>query len=435
MRRQIGWLTAATTSAVVLAFVIPLCLLVRTLAEDRALANADQEARNVAILVSGLHSDPRLARLVRRVDERSPEASTSLLMSDGRVLGTADPQMAADPAVVRAEQGEAFTTADTTGARILIPVLTEAGTQVIRTTVEASELHRGVARAWAGIISLGAALLVAALLVAVRLAGRISTPVTDLATVAHRLREGDLDARAVPAGPTETVELGVALNRLAERVVELLAAERAAVGDLAHRLRTPVTALRLDVEAVRDPALTARLQEHIAHLQRTVDAIVKDARRPVRTAMASSCDAARVVRERATFWSALAEDQDRALDLDVPAGSVAVAVDETDLRDVLDIVVDNVFAHTPEGVPLAIRLTADDATATLTVRDEGPGFDEHHGAADHAGERVGSTGLGLQIVRRAVAGFGGDVDVRSAPGQGTQVRVHLPRGGSATPAG
>ena len=80
----------------------------------------------------------------------------------------------------------------------------------------------------------------------------------------------------------------MALNRLAERITELLAAERAAVGDLSHRLRTPVTALRLDVESVRDPQLAARLQEHVEHLQRTVDAIVKDARRPVRATMAST---------------------------------------------------------------------------------------------------------------------------------------------------
>jgi signal transduction histidine kinase len=429
MRRQIGWLTAATTSAVVLAFVIPLCLLVRTLAEDRALANADQEARNVAILVSGLRSDPRLARLVRRVDERSQEARTSLLMSDGRVLGTPDPEMAADPAVVRAGRGEAFTTVDDGGARVLIPVLTERGTLVIRTTVDAADLHRGVTRAWVGIIALGAALLVAALLVAVRLAGRISTPVTDLATVAHRLREGDLDARAEPAGPPETVELGVALNRLADRVVELLAIERTAVGDHPHPLRTPVTAQRLDVESVRDPALTARLQEHIAHLQRTVDAIVKDARRPVRTTMTATCDAARIVREQVRFWSALAEDQGRGLDVAIPAGSLPVAVDETDLRDVLDIVVDNVFAHTPDGVPLAIHLAEEGSVAVLTVRDQGPGFEEH--GPDHVDERVGSTGLGLQIVRRAVAGFGGGVEVRSAPGQGTEVRVRLPRDGAA----
>ncbi len=61
MRRRIGLLVAATTSAVVLAFVVPLCLLVRNMAEDRAMADADQEARNIAILVSSLHGDPTLS--------------------------------------------------------------------------------------------------------------------------------------------------------------------------------------------------------------------------------------------------------------------------------------------------------------------------------------------------------------------------------------
>jgi signal transduction histidine kinase len=431
MRRQIGWLTAATTSAVVLAFVIPLCLLVRTLAQDRALANADQEARNVAILVSGLHADPALGRLVARLDERSTTGRTSVLMADGRVLGSPDDQMGQDPAVVRAGSGEAFTTVDGSGARILVPVLTEDGTSVIRTSVSAATLHQGVARAWASILGLGAALLLAAVLVAARLGRRISTPVTDLATVAHRLREGDLDARADPAGPSETVELGVALNRLAERITELLATERAAVGDLSHRLRTPVTALRLDVESVRDPVLTARLQEHVEHLQRTVDAIVKDARRPVRAAMTPGCEATRVVRERVAFWSALAEDQDRDLTVELPEGRCAVAVDAADLSDVVDILVDNVFAHTPEGTPFRIALTREGRNAHLTVQDSGPGFDERPG---ERGERVGSTGLGHQIVRRAVAGFGGDVTVDSTPGHGVRVDVLLPGAPPAAPA-
>ena len=86
--------------------------------------------------------------------------------------------------------------------------------------------------------------------------------------MAHQLREGDLHARAEVRGTEETQELARALNGLADRTGELLAAERAAVGDLSHRLRTPVTALRLDAEAVRDPELAARLQEHIASLQR-----------------------------------------------------------------------------------------------------------------------------------------------------------------------
>ncbi len=147
-------------------------------------------------------------------------------------------------------------------------------------------MRAGVYRAWASIIGLGAALLLASLLVADRLGRRVSTPVTDLAAVATRLHEGDLDARAEPRGPEETVELAETLNRLADRIVELLAAERAAVGDLSHRLRTPVTALRLDAEAVGEDDVGQRLQAHIEQLQRTIDAIVRDARRPLHSSVA-----------------------------------------------------------------------------------------------------------------------------------------------------
>ena len=76
MRRRISWLVVVTTSTVVVSFVIPLCLLVRTLAEDRAMAAADQEARSVAILVAGAPDDPRqLARVrVRHRPSRCDDA-------------------------------------------------------------------------------------------------------------------------------------------------------------------------------------------------------------------------------------------------------------------------------------------------------------------------------------------------------------------------
>lgn len=428
MRRQIGWLTAATTSAIVLAFVIPLCLLVRTLAEDRALALAEQEARDVAILVSSLAGDPALADLVLTLDGRSESARTQVLTPDGQVLGGATAGLASDPEVERAAAGTAFTRVDDRGAAILVPVLSDDGTWVVRTVVPQQEMHRGVTRAWLFIVGLGLLLLLSAVVVSGRLARRISTPVTDLATVAHRLREGDLDARAQLAGPPETVELADAFNRLAERIVELLAAERAAVGDLSHRLRTPLTALRLDVESVTEPEPAERLRVHIGQLQRTVDAIVKDARRPVRHTMTSVADATAVVRERAAFWSALAEDEDRRVDIALPAQPCLVGVDEVDLRDIVDILVDNVFAHTPEGVGFSIGLAVGPGRAVLSVRDEGA---PQAGAHRPQAGRVGVSGLGLQIVRRAAAGFRGEVEVR-AEGQGFLVEVGLPladRGG------
>ena len=426
MRRRIFWLTAATTSAVVLSFVVPLCLLVRAIAEDRAMAEAEQESRNVAVLVSGLGTDPQIGRLVAAVDQRSA-AATSVVTPDGQVLGRPPPTAAGPVAradLRRARAGEAFTARDARGARILVPIVTGDGTFVVRTEVPRAVLHRGVTRAWVSIAALGLVLLGLALLIATRLGRRVSTPVTELAEVAHRLREGDLDARAVPRGGQETVELGVALNRLAERIRELLEAERASVGDLSHRLRTPVTALRLDADAVHDPELADRLLTHVGQLQRTIDAVVRDARRPVREDMGSRCDATAVIRDRVTFWSALAEDQERELTVRLPAGPRPVALAASDLSDIVDVLVDNVFAHTPEGTPFAITVDTDEAMVVVSVTDRGPGAPvDGRPSAD----RVGFSGLGLQIVRRTLAAVGGELRITGAPGRGMDVHVLLPR--------
>lgn len=419
MRRRISWLVVATTSTVVVSFVIPLCLLVRAMAEDRAMAATDQEARNVAILVSTLSDDPQLAGLVEDLDRRGVP-STSVLLPDHQVIG-ADTAMRGDPEVRRAARGEGFEVVDGAGGRVLLPVVTGAGTAVVRSSVTPDELHHGVAAAWAGIIGLGVLLLALALVIAARLGRRVSEPVRDVAAVAHRLREGDLQARAEVAGPEETQELARALNGLADRTVDLLAAERASVADLSHRLRTPVTALRLDAEAVEDPELAARLAEHIGTLQRSIDAIVKEARRPVRTDLAASGDATAAVRGRVQFWSPLAEDQDRGLRVTLPDHPAVVPVAADDLADLVDVLVDNVFAHTPDGTAFAIDLHVADGDAVLVVADEGPGL-----APGAPVERVGTSGLGLDIARRTARGCGGDLRIGPGAPAGTRVEVRLP---------
>ena len=144
MSARIGWLVAATTSAVVLAFVVPLCLLVRELAQDRAMAAADQEARNVAILVSQLQGAPSLPALVEDVDADSP-AQTSLLTPAGAALGVNAGDLSDDPDVRRAlAERQAFTIKNAHGGKILVPVVTERGTFVVRTSVSPALLHSGV---------------------------------------------------------------------------------------------------------------------------------------------------------------------------------------------------------------------------------------------------------------------------------------------------
>ena len=410
MTRRISWLVVATTSAVVVSFVIPLCLLVRTLAEDRAMAAADQQTRNVAILLATVPDDDRLGSLLDGLVS-TQETTTSVLTASGTQLGGGS-DMTQDP--------------DADGGVVLLPVVVGDGTAVIRTTVESEELRNGVARAWAGIVALGVALMLASVVIARRLGRRVSQPVRDVAAVAHRLRDGDLSARASVHGTEETQELARALNGLAERTTELLAAERAVVGDLSHRLRTPVTALRLDAETVPDPALQSRLQGHIAVLQRTIDAIVREARRPVRTDLSARCDAAEVVARRLAFWAPLADDQGRSWRAEVPGGPLPVALAEDDLADLVDVLVDNVFAHTPEGTAVELGLTVVGEEAVLTVADHGPGFPSDAPGPEGRVERPGSTGLGLDIAARTASGAGGALVRAAGPTGGALVEVRLP---------
>ena len=129
----------------------------------------------------------------------------------------------------------------------------------------------------------GLALVAVAVLLADRMARTIVRPVKALADAAGRLGEGDLSVRIEPEGPPEIVQAAVAFNRLGHRVGELLAAERELVADLSHRLRTPLTALRLDAEGIADlEDRPAAIAEDADELSGPVDAVIRQARRPVR---------------------------------------------------------------------------------------------------------------------------------------------------------
>jgi signal transduction histidine kinase len=420
MRRRVVLLVVATSSAIVVAFVVPLALLLRNVAEDRAVTASTQEAQSLAVLAAAVSEPAEIERLVALVDERSPRLTT-VVLPDGTVIGE---PAGNDADLDRARSGEAFTVVADDHAAVYAPAVTSAGTAVVRSVVTAGDLHRGVTRAVLTVGLLAVLLLAAAVLAADRVALWISRPVRELAVAADSLRGGELGTRVAETGPPEVVASARALNRLAARISELLVAERDSVANLSHRLRTPVTALRLDAEALPTSADSDRLRDHVAVLERTIDAIVHDARRPSRTTVGAHCDAADVVRRRMAFWAPLAEDQGRRVDVDVPVGPVLVALEADDLSDVVDVLVDNVFAYTPEGTPFSVQLDDDGPVVGLSVSDEGPGMPTGDPVA-RGTSGAGSSGLGLDIARRASAASGGGLVVGRSPRGGAVVTVRL----------
>jgi signal transduction histidine kinase len=275
------------------------------------------------------------------------------------------------------------------------------------------------------LLLLGVVLVLLSLVVADRLARSMTAPITDLARTAERLGRGDLAARATPGGPGEVREVGMAVNRLATRIGELLAHERESVADLSHRLRTPVTALRLDADALPAGPDRERLVGDVDELNRQVDALIREARRPEREGVRAQCDARAVTEERVEFWRPLAEDQERSVTVDLAPGPCPVRAAQTDLEAAVDALIGNVLSHTPDGSGLTVRLSpAPDGGAVLVVADEGSGFPDpsvlHRGRSG-----AGSTGLGLDIARRTAEATGGSLELGRAPGGGGQVTLRL----------
>ena len=418
MRRRITVLVALISTALLVSFLVPLALLVRTLAESRGMAMADQTARNVAILVSGISDPSQLASLVD-VAVATTGVAAGVISPAGERLGTIDRLHEAE--VDRARAGEAFSIIDADGGRVYVPIALNAGTSVVVAHVPVEDLYAGVAEAWWTIGGTGIALLCVSLLIAAQASRRISEPLLEVASTAQRLRDGDLTARAEEIGTSETREVAAALNGLADRINGLLVEARADVGELAHRLRTPVTALRLDLDAVGDAELAGRLQDRVVALQLAIDVIVKEARREVREDLPEGCDLTEVVRGRVEYWRALAEDQGRSMEVDLPSGPVPVGLSRLDADDVVDILIDNVFAHTAEAVDFGVSVWLGEREVHLLVHDRGPGF------AATTARRTGSTGLGLDIARRALAARNGQL-VTSPIGQpGASVEVVLPQ--------
>jgi signal transduction histidine kinase len=290
------------------------------------------------------------------------------------------------------------------------------GTAVVRAYAAPSLPNRGVNRTWLILAALGAALFAVGLILADRLGRRLTTAVSALAGTADRLAAGDLEARVTPDGPNEIRRVGEELNRLASRIGELLTAEREEVADLAHRLRTPVAALRLDADSIRSDVDRDRVGADVDYLTRVVDEVIRTARRTVREGAGASADLAAVARDRVAFWTPLAEDDGRALTLAAPDRPVLVRVATEDLATALDGLLQNVFAHTADGVNATVNITAD---GVLTVADTGGGFND----VPERGVSAVSTGLGLDIARRTAEASGGGMTIGRSPAGGAEVTL------------
>ena len=223
---------------------------------------------------------------------------------------------------------------------------------------------------------------------------------------------------------------GPAFNFLAGRVRELLAAERESVADLSHRLRTPLAVLRLQAEALPPGQARERLVEASGELEQAVSGIIgKAAGGPVRNQVPATADLGAVAGERAEFWGALADEQHRPWKARV-AGTARTwcPCAAEDLEAALDVLLGNIFTHTPEGCGFSVTVRA----GALGEAAGSPSLTPGRGCRpatwpSGAAAEAGSTGLGLDIARRTAEQAGGTFTAGPGPdGTGTSIVLTFP---------
>ncbi len=418
MRRQLVLMTLAITSMIVIAFIVPLAFLVRTIASDRAINRANSDAQSVGQIIAGATSQ-EAAALVAQADESAP-GTISVYYTDGTVIGDRARSPQAD-SLKLARRGRAFNRSAAGGVDVFLPVLGAGGrTTVVRVSVGRAELERGVWAAWWALALLGFVLVAVAGVVADRMARSVTTPMRTLTDIARRLGGGDLEARSRVKGSAEVVEVSRALDTLAGRIGDLMQAEREHAADLSHRLRTPLTALRLDAELLKDAGEAARISAAVDDLEEVVTSVIAETRGERRQPQPRGVDLGEAVRERMAFWSVLARGQGRSVELRLHDGPLLVNAHRHDVQELLDVLVGNVLRHTPSGRDARVTTTPRArGGGRLVVEDAGEGLDAN------AGEPARGTGLGLDIARRVAFEAGGTLALGHSDLGGARIDVDL----------
>ncbi|MER6212332.1 MULTISPECIES: HAMP domain-containing sensor histidine kinase [unclassified Streptomyces] len=432
MRWALVRVCLAIAAMVVVAFAVPLGLVIKEMARDRAFSNAEREAAAVAPALSITTDRDQLDKVVASAGADSGMA-VHIPAGDGKAAVDIGRQRAADKDIATVRKlGRASTTEVPGGSVLLQPVALSSGEiSVVEVYVPESEVSNGVGTAWAVLAGVGIALIVGSVAVADRLGVRMVQPAQRLVEGAHELGEGKLGARVPEEGPTELRLAAVAFNSMADQVVQLLANERELAADLSHRLRTPLTVLRLNAASLGEGPAAEQTRTAVAQLEKEVDTIIRTAReakpQTVAAGPGAGCDAAEVVRERMRFWSALAEDEGRKVRVAGVERPVRIPVARADLVAALDALLGNVFRHTPEGTAFAVDVHNSEDAVIVLVSDAGSGIRDPEAAMarGRGSGSAGSTGLGLDIVRRLAEATGGDVRIGSSVLGGTEVRIWI----------
>ncbi len=313
-----------------------------------------------------------------------------------------------------------------------------AGAQALDTTQQRflDDVSRALTLAAGGAIAL-------ALIMGLAFAWLLARPLRSLRNSAAAIAQGKLGTQTPVEGTAEFRQVASAFNHMSSALAESEATRQRMTSDIAHELRSPVSVMRAQVEAMMDGVFPlnaeqlAVVYDQTLHLGRLVEDLrtltrAEAGRLPLEMA---PLDPAAFVQRVAADFAPLAHEESIALTTEIAPTLPQIQADADRLRQVFANLLANALAHTPAGGSITVRAVPTGTGVRFAVVDTGPGLTPEQAAhvferfyrADDARQRDrGGSGLGLAIAQELVRLHGGRIWIESAPGAGSTVFVEIP---------
>ncbi len=445
--RSLRTIVALIVAVAVALSVVGLAFGVWFLTRSALLGSVDSSLQSR--LEAGIFLEPAedAPPIIRPPISGQPTVLVDAVLSDGEVfeVDRESFDLPADPEDIRIAESPPGTQAYSTRVapngeevRVLtVAVVDGAAARAVRSLEETQTILVGLASILA-VVGLAAVGIGAGIgVLAVR---RSTIPLEEVADAMRALTRGESgDApEARPGAPREVVDVVEATAALQESLRRSQEQQEQLVQDAGHELRTPLAALRANVQFAARTATDATTQESLAAAQAELDELGRLVEELL--ALAARDEPVREVVEldiRGAVTAAaerLTRRTQRVVTVEVPREPVLLRVDPVGMAEIVGNLLDNAAKFAPAPAPIVAEVRASKDEAVIEVRDGGPGipeaeratvFDRFHRTPD--ARAIPGSGLGLSIVASAVADARGTVTLGDAPEGGLLVRVTLPR--------
>ncbi|HET7419355.1 MAG TPA: HAMP domain-containing sensor histidine kinase [Candidatus Dormibacteraeota bacterium] len=266
---------------------------------------------------------------------------------------------------------------------------------------------------------------------------RVAAPMDNLIVAARRIESGDYSAQVPEWGSPDLRSVARAFNSMSARLKAMDEQRRSFLADVTHELRTPLSVIRGQAEAIADgvyPADAAHLAP-ILDATQTLDRLVEDLRTLVLTDAGNlvlhreATDVGVLVHDAVESFRSQAGSKGVALTSDIAPNLRTIEVDSARIRQVIGNLLSNAIRHTPAGGSVKVAVGSAGDQVTITVADTGEGipadllphvFDRFVKGPDSSG-----SGLGLAIARDIVAAHGGQLALKNLDPHGVEVQATL----------